>query len=352
MVAPRPLAQRKPALLPSLALATLGLLVLVALPTSADHAQTASSNGATYSIQFEHDGDNAWWVEAQARTFDGDSIFIMFAEVEGVSSGHYMKFAANDYERQQQGWSKFAPDQAFQVPAGKRVRFEAHLTDGATGQTGVVQSCWFTHPDGVEQCGSTTTFSAPFTGFRGNEWWVQAQVGTNGPAIAKVDVRIAPDGAWRPLAKQSWGTSPPSWAGSYHFPQGSILQMRATAVDGRTDLSSCRQWIPPAGTDATIVACPASQPPAFDATFSNVKGNEYWAEAVIKANGPIFAVLMKNCTTGEEEYDMVYRADWGKWTLGRHIPSGSKVYMTAIGEGGSDSSGTYIWPSATPSTPC
>ena len=84
--------------------------------------------------EFDHDGDNEWWVEVEARALNGDSIFILFAQVEGSSTWHYMKFAPNDYERQQQGWSKFAPDRAFQVPAGKRVLFEAHLTDGAAGE--------------------------------------------------------------------------------------------------------------------------------------------------------------------------------------------------------------------------
>jgi hypothetical protein len=365
----RSLPERKPSFLPSLvAVAVPVLLVLVALPAQANHVQTVTVSGATYTVEFDHAGDNEWWVEFEARATNGDSIFIGWAQVEGESGTHYMQFAANSYERQQQGWSKFEPDQAFHVTPGKRVRFSVGMTDGATGQAvNNVDSCWFTHPAGVEQCGDIVTdpiFDAPFTGFRGNEWWVQAKVGTNGPTIAKVDVRIAPSGAWQPLAKQNWGTSPPSWAGSYHFPQGSILQMRATASDGRTDLSSCRQWIPPANTDATLVSCPGSStttttpppPPTFDATFSNVKGNSYWAEAVVTANMPVHMVSLRiDCSA--DWHQMQYRSDWGKWVIGKAIPTGAKVTLVAQhndGAGNSvfDHSGGYVWPNASPTTGC
>jgi hypothetical protein len=249
-------------------------LVGVAVPVFANHVQNVSSGGATYTVEFDHDGDNAWWVEFQARSSNGDSMFLGEVLVEGTSTWRGMNFAANDYQRQQAGWSKFAPEQAFNVPDGKRVMFRVHMQDGATGNTGIIQSCWFTHPAGVEQCGTTTTTTTPttsttttttgstfnpqFTGFRGNEWWVQANVGTTSHCISKVDVR-SDNGAWMPIKKQSWG--PTAWAASYHFPQGSILQMRATSCSGQVDLSSCRQWIPPANTDATIVACPGTSQP-------------------------------------------------------------------------------------------
>jgi hypothetical protein len=354
---PSPLSQRSHSLLaPTFAALTLALLVLLAAPTGADHGQTVTVDNATYSVQFDHGGDNEWWVEFEARASNGDGIFIGWARVEGEAGWHYMRFAANDYERQQQGWSKFIPDRNFHIPPGKRVQFSVGMTDGTTGQAvNNVDSCLFTHPAGVEQCGSTTTppptgdFNAPFTGFRGNEWWVQAKVGTSGPAIAKVDVRIAPDGPWKPLAKQTWGTSPPSWAGSYHFPQGSILQMRATATDGRTDLSSCRQWIPPSGQDAAIVPCPGTST-AFDATFSGVKGNDWWVQASVSGNQPIQNVDARiNCS---EEWRSLTKQSYG-WAASFHVPAGSKVDFRAISTSGNmDFSGGYVWPQATPTSAC
>ena len=332
-----------------LAAAVLAILVLVPLPVGANHVQNATVDGATYTVEFDHAGDNEWWVEFEARAGNGDSIFIGWAQVEGSATWHYMQSAANSYERQQQGWGKFEPDQSFQVPPGKRVRFAVGMTDGSSDAVAQqVVSCWFTHPAGSEQCDQappSTTFDPPFTGFRGNEWWVQANVGTNQHCISQVDVR-SNNGAWMPLGKRSWG--PFAWAGSYHFPQGSILQMRATACDGRTDLSSCRQWIPPANTDATIVACPGGTAP-FDATFSGVKGNNWWVQVSVSGNQPVQEVSFRtNCS---EEWRSLTKQSYG-WAGSFHVPSGSKVDFRAMSSGNMDFSGGYIWPQATPTSAC
>lgn len=366
LVIARSLPQPRPWRVP-VSLLFIACLAGVVIPVAATHTQTTTNGGTTLRAQFAHGGDNPWWVEGEVRGLDGDSAFIVFAQVEGSSTWHYMQFAANTYERQQQGWSKFQPDQAFQVPTGKRVMFRADMTDGATGDTGSVFSCWFTHPAGAEQCGSTssptttttatttssttttsgTGFAPQFTGFRGNEWWVQANVGTTAHCVAKVDVR-SNGGAWMPLKKQSWG--PTAWAGSYHFPQGSILQMRATACDGQTDLSSCRQWIPPSGQDAQIVNCPGTQPPRFDATFSGVKGNNWWVQASVAGNEPIASVVARvDCAP---QWRPLTKQSYG-WSASFHIPSGAKVdFMATSADGDVDASGGYTWTAATPTTGC
>jgi hypothetical protein len=321
-----------------------GLLLAFVPPTFADHSQPAQGS----AIVFDHKTGNEWWVE----------VILTGGASGSASSVQAMDTGGAWTPLTKRSWGAWAA--SFHIEPGHLVKFRASWSGGAS-----VDSCWFTHPAGVEQCGTTSTstttttgsgtFNAPFTGFRGNEWWVQAKVGTDGPAIAKVDVRIAPDGAWKPLTKQTWGTSPPSWAASYHFPQGSILQMRATATDGRTDLSSCRQWIPSSGQDAAIVACPGTEPPAFDATWSNVKGNQYWVEAVVKANAPVqMVLLMIDCDTQHDPGDMVYRADWGKWVIGNQdIPSGSVITMMAYSSSGAmDTSATYLWPQATVTKAC
>jgi hypothetical protein len=333
-----------------LALVLAVVLLAFVPPSLGNHPQVAHGD----VLAFDHKTGNEWWVEVVLTGGASGSVSAVQAMDTGGAWTPLTK----------RSWGAWAA--SFHIEPGHQVRFRASWSGGDS-----VDSCWFSHPAGIEACGSSSTtttttsssssttsggtFDAPFTGFRGNEWWVQARVGTDGPAIAKVDVRIAPDGAWKPLAKQSWGTTPPSWAGSYHFPQGSILQMRATAVDGRTDLSSCRQWIPPSNTDATIVPCPGTTPPAFDATWSNVKGNQYWVEAVVKANAPVqMVLLMINCDTQHDPGDMVYRADWGKWVIGnQNIPSGSVITMMAVGpDGATDTSATYLWPQATVTKPC
>lgn len=358
-------------------------IVLVALAAAswplvgANHPQTQTTGGATYSIEWDHDGDNEWWVEVQARAGGDDSIHIMFAQVEGTSTWHYMQFAPNTWERTQAGWSKGEPDQAFHVPAGKRVMFKASMGDGATGNVADVFSCWFTHPAGVEQCGASSSpsstsstssssssstsssstgtltpgpFDAQFTGVRGNEWWVQAQVASNGPAIAKVDVRLD-GGSFMPLKKESWG-----WAASYHIVQGTIVQLRATSTDGATSFSSCRQWIPASGQDAKVVACSGTSttttpPSALDATFTGVKGNNWWVQANVAGNQPIAGVDVRvDCATS---WRPLAKQSWGGWAASFNIPSGAKVdFMARSTTGAVDASGGYVWTQATPTTGC
>src|SRR5687767_8993500 len=103
----------------TLAVLSIAALVGVAVPVFANHVQNVSTGGATYTVEFDHDGDNAWWVEFQARGSNGDGMFLGEVLVEGTSTWRGMNFAANTYERQQAGWSKFAPEQSFNVPDGK-----------------------------------------------------------------------------------------------------------------------------------------------------------------------------------------------------------------------------------------
>src|SRR5688500_13378934 len=115
----KPLRQPKPALArrtAALAAASLSLLLFMAMPTGANHVQSQTIDGATYTVEFDHDGDNANWVEFQARPSNGDSLFIGWARVEGSETWHYMEFAENSWERSQAGWSKFRPDVGFNVP--------------------------------------------------------------------------------------------------------------------------------------------------------------------------------------------------------------------------------------------
>src|SRR5688572_13741106 len=110
-----------------LAIAT---LLLASLPTAADHPQHYANSAGAFSVQFEHDGDNEWWVEVQARGLNGDSIHGMWVRVEGDPVPHAMQAVSNDWERTQQGWKKYASAYSYDqvhVPPGKRVMFEASM---------------------------------------------------------------------------------------------------------------------------------------------------------------------------------------------------------------------------------
>lgn len=323
-------------------LLTLALLGFVLPSAEANHAQHRTVDGVLHSVQFDHDGDNEWWVEVLVKDIEGDHAVTVEARPEGGAYHHLQHKAIVN------GWHKWGTNtnDMFRIPPGERVQFRAFVIDAGTGNGQFVESCAFTHPDGVEQCSSPPPFDAGFTGVRGNEWWIQAQVSTNGPPVAKVDVTLDQGATWKPLEKKSWG-----WATSTRIVDGTVVRLRATAADGQTDLSSCRRWIPPSGQDAAIVDCGSSG--AFDATFTNVKGNEWWVEAVIKANRPIFGVFVYFGDCTNEPADMTFRSDWGKWTLGgTRIPAGTRVVLEAFGEGGSEFSGGYTWPQATPTSGC
>lgn len=319
--------------------------VAVLLPSAVgNHPQVAHGD----AIVFDHKTGNEWWVEA---VLSGGAA----GSVSGVQA---MDTGGAWVPLSKRSWGAWAA--SFHIEPGHQVRFRATWSGGD-----VADSCWFTHPAGTEQCGSTTTttttttssststtggtgFDATFTGVRGNEWWVQAQVATNGPSISKVDVRLN-GGAWQPMTKQSWG-----WGASYHIVQGTIVQLRATATTGATDLSSCRQWIPASGQDAAIVSC-SSTPQPGGVTFSGVRGNNWWAEVAIRGTAPInYAVAVFDCDPNRDPSDMAYHADWGKYALGgTYIPDGTRVTFEASGEfTGTARSQGYIWPSATPTSGC
>jgi VCBS repeat protein len=189
-------------------------------------------------------------------------------------------------------------------------------------------------------------FDATFTAVRGNEWWAQANVAATGGTLSRVDVSLN-GGAWKPLAKQSWG----GWAASYHIVQGTVVRFMAISTMGATDLSDCYQWIPPSGQDAFKVTCGSPPPPpGFDATFTNVQGNEWWVQVNVGANQPLSGVDARvNCGT----WVALGFQSWGAWAKSFHVPNGAKVDFRARSQtGATDVSGGYVWPQATPTSGC
>jgi hypothetical protein len=188
--------------------------------------------------------------------------------------------------------------------------------------------------------GGTGTFDATFTGVRGNEWWVQAQVAGNGHTVASVDVRLN-GGAWQPVAKQSWG-----WGASYHIAQGTIVQLRATSAGGATDLSSCHRWIPAANTDAAVVTCGGTTTTTggtFSATFApKAVGNDWWVEVDVSANQPIATVEAK---VNSGAYTALAKQSWGSWAKSMNVPNGSQVTFRATSTGGATATSQPVaWP--------
>lgn len=171
----------------------------------------------------------------------------------------------------------------------------------------------------------------------GNEWWVEVAVG--GPSAGQVVGVDARDtgGAWKALTLRSWG----AWAASFHVEPGHLVQFRARFADGASMLSC--EFTHPAGQER----CGSPPPPGnFSASFTNVKGNEWWIQASVAATGGTLARVDARLDGGD--WKPLADKGWG-WAASHHAPSGTVVQLRAISTTGAESlSGCYRWTAATP----
>ena len=174
------------------------------------------------AVTFTHGGGNEWWVEVKVSP--------MPQAVQAMdTNGAWVSLAFKD-------WGEWAG--SFRIEAGNQVKFRA-------SHNGVwTESCWFTHPAGVSQCGTNPnpdpqpgTFTATFKNVRGNEWWVETDVSVSGGTLAGVDARVN-GGSWIALDLKSYG----SWAKSFHAV--GTVEFRARATDGQQVISSGYAWPP------------------------------------------------------------------------------------------------------------
>lgn len=188
---------------------------------------TPTPTPATGAATFSGSTGNEWWVQVKVAATNGRA-------VRGVEA----RDAADPWTPLAwQSWGAWAA--SFHVEPGHAVQYRATLSDGT-----VVQSCPFTHPAGVAQCGTTTPapstgFVATFSNLRGNAWWVEADVKATGGTLAGVEVRVN-GGAWVALAKTSWG----SWAKGMSAPLGGSIEFRARSADGAYSSYGPVAWRP------------------------------------------------------------------------------------------------------------
>jgi hypothetical protein len=328
----------------ALLVATAVLLSLSFLPTGQSNTVMLDSG---HPIVFTSQGGNEWWVQVALSAQGAGSVI-------GVDSmdtgGPWVTMTAHP------DWGFGVYAASYHIEPGHQVRFLAHWSGG-----GQQTSCWFTHPQGVEQCPTTTStttsttsssstttsssgFDATFTGVRGNEWWVQSNVAAVGGTLGNVDVRLNSD-AWQPLTHQSWG----GWAASYHIVQGTIVQLRATSTTGALDFSDCYQWIPASGADATQVSCrippPPPPPPPTAVFYDNLQGNEWWIQAQAHSKSPVSGVDTR--VNGGTWIAMTLH-DYG-WAVSTHAPAGSHVQFRARFPDGTYAfiPNGYVWTAAT-----
>ena len=249
-----------------------------------------------------------WWVE----TYVGGDDANIVAKVEARDDD------SDWVTLTKQPWGFYGG--ALHVEPGHTVIYRATTTDGRV----------YTYPDAINP------FHADFQNPRGNEWWIQVKVVANEP-LSGVDVRVN-GGAWKPLTLRSWG----EWAGSTHMPEGSVVQLRARSQDGDVHESPCYRW-----TSAAFTNCEdgggGGEPSDFDATFRNVRGNEWWVETDVSTTGGTLAGVEVRVNGGT--WSTLTKQSWGSWAKSIHAPAGSTVEFRARStDGATDLSGTYRWP--------
>lgn len=312
---------------------SLVLLVALALPASANHPQATSGD----VLVFDHKTGNEWWVEVL---------------LSGGASGSVSGVQAMDTDgpwvtMAKKSWGPWAG--SFHIEPGHQVKFRASFAGGET-----VTSCWFDHPAGTEQCGETpppppppSDFDATFSNVKGNEWWAELRVTANEPVRSvALSVDCGADVAMQ--FRADWG----KWVLSTHIPNGAKVTFTAIGDSGG-EQSGGYLWpqaTPTSGCGAPPP--PPPPPPSFTATFSNVKGNEWWVEAKVTANEPLQRVEARVGCDADGWRPLALRS-WGAWAASFHVPPGMTVdFRATSADGDTDLSGGYVWPQATPTEAC
>lgn len=289
----------------------------VAPLAGANHSQAVAGG----TLVFDHRTGNEWWVEVDLFGSAAGSV----SRVEAMDTGGSWIALAK------KSWGPWAA--SFHIEPGNQVRFRATWTSGAQ-----VASCWFTHPQGAEQCGTPpANFDAAFANVKGNEWWVETKVVANQP-VAKVQARDAP-GPWRDLTLRSWG----AWATSFQIPYGEKVQLRAQSTSGAWDYSA-NGWDWP-----LAIPYPAGGP-GFTAHFEDVTGHNNRVQVNVYASEGEFGMGGVSVRVDDGAWQPLVRQSWGDWGLATSIPAGGHVqFGAASARGGAwAESGTFVWPQASP----
>lgn len=300
------------------------LLLILAAPWS-----SAGHTDEDRDVAFDHKTGNEWWVEV---TVMGDQPFdAVGARDDG---GEWVGLTKN-------AWGVWAG--SFHIEPGHRVQFEAVDTVHAGERT---RSCWFTHPEGVEECGTASDpapSEATFDHTGGNEWWVQVDVSGSPDRVQAMGA----GGAWTDLQHKDWG----DWAASFHVEPGHDVRFRAMTDDAWRE--SC--WFTHPGGKAPdgseTCSTGSSEPPSggdFDASFGTPGGNEWWVEVYVDSNEPLAGVDARDDGGAWIALD---NKDWGAWAKSFHVQDGSLVEFRATSpDGETDISGQYRWPEGTQMT--
>jgi hypothetical protein len=275
------------------------------------HAGAVPPEAAAFQVNFVKPRGSSSWVETDVAA--NEPVRAAFARVNG---GPWQELPRTV-------WRSYAA--SIPAPSGSIVEFRADSADGD-----LVQSVRYAWPSAVPVTDpSPVGFTASFTGVLGNGWWVQTSVSAN-QALSGVDVRLN-GGGWTALTRQSWG----GWARSMAIATGTLVEFQARSSSGGTALSARYRW-----PDAVIVD--GTAPPAFAATFANVRGNTWWIQATVSANASLAGV---DARVNGGAWTALALQSWGDWARSINAPSGSRVELRARSTSGASAvSAAYTWP--------
>lgn len=264
-----------------------------------------------FDAAFSTPGGNNWWVEVYVDA--NEPLVGVDARVDG---GAWRALTL-------QSWGAWA--ESFFVPDRSRVEFRARSETGAMA----ISEAYLWPSGSLATDTDAETFDAQFFNVRGNNWWVETDVSAN---KSIVDVRAVINGTNYAMERTDWG----SWAVSVFVPDGSIVQFSARSLGDFVDVSEEYLW-----PDAVVIDDDEPSD-TFDATFSNVRGNNWWVEADVSANETLAAV---NARVDGGDWMPLSKTDWGSWAASFFVPTGATVEFQAVSiDADTDLSASYTWP--------
>ncbi len=282
--------------------------------TPTEPTQPSPDPDDDFDASFLNVRGNEWWVEVDVESQHAiDSVHV------SIDGGSWTPLDETD-------WGSWAT--STHIPDGSLIQLQAR-----SGGDHAASDCYRWTDASQASCptGPTGTFDASFLNVRGNEWWIETDVQAD-RGVTNVQVRVD-DGSWASMSQTDWG----SWATSVHAPSGSVVQFQATSSDGAQAQSSCYAW-----TDASETSCPGEGESGFDASFVNVRGNEWWVETEVESDQSVASVEARG---DGGSWVALESTDWGSWALSTSVSEGTVVEFRAIsGDGSTVISESYVWP--------
>ena len=183
----------------------------------------------------------------------------------------------------------------------------------------------------------------------GNEWWVEVDIEWDSKFPDSVHACDS-TGECKRLEFKSWG----EWAGSFHI--DGAVRFHAVAYGGMSDVYnewSCWFTHPEGKTPTGGEVCAGTEnpdaepdpdpPTSFDATFKNVRGNNYWVETDVAVTGGTLAGVDARKDGGS--WIALTKRSYGSYAKSFYVQTGSDIEFRARAtDGSTDISSAYRWP--------